>query len=58
LDPQDVVSISSLRNKICNELSAREDFDKESKEELIKILDGYIYNYIMMGVFYSKVTEP
>lgn len=53
-----MVSISSLRNKICNELSAREDFDKESKEELIKILDGYIYNYIMMGVFYSKVTEP
>lgn len=54
LEPQDVTSMSMLRNRIYEELNLRDDLDQESKDELVKILEQYQYNYVTMAVFYSK----
>jgi hypothetical protein len=54
LEPQDVSSMSTLRSKVYNELSSREDFDQDSKDELMRIMEQYQYKYITMGVYYSK----
>lgn len=54
LEPHDVDSMSKLRKKVSDELNARDDLDQESKDELVKILEQYQYNYVTMAVFYSK----
>lgn len=54
LEADHVSSLSTLRNKISMELNARDDLDQESKDELVRILEQYMYNYITMGVYYSK----
>ena len=54
LEPQDVTSMSSLRNKVYQELNSREDFDQDSKDELMRIMETYQYKYITMAVYYSN----
>lgn len=56
LDKDDFRSLLVLSGKITNIIIDREDFDDESKGELIQMFEAYIYNYHTLGLSYVHVS--